>query len=113
MELFTLSPDPLLFITDAANEHHTGFKITTNKPGNVRATAVAVREEHALRNLCVCICNLRHPARNAHLSCLWPAPLYIFVPTLSKKRQDFRKNVTEHKMCFKFLYKFCLKHFSF
>ena len=32
------------------------------------------------------------------------------------KLHDFRKkkeNFTEHKMCFDFLNKFCLKHFSF
>ena len=28
------------------------------------------------------------------------------------KRHDFRENVTEHKICFDFLYNFCLKHFS-
>jgi hypothetical protein len=32
------------------------------------------------------------------------------VPTLSHKRHDFRKNNIEHKICFDFLYKFCLKH---
>ena len=33
---------------------------------------------------------------------------------LSYKRHDFRKKVTEHKMCVLiFLYNFCLKHFSF
>jgi len=31
---------------------------------------------------------------------------------LSYKRHDFPKKVTEHKMCFDFLYNFCLKHFS-
>jgi hypothetical protein len=33
--------------------------------------------------------------------------------TLSHKRHDFRKKVTEHKMCFNFRYHSCLKHFSF
>jgi hypothetical protein len=50
---------------------------------------------------CVCVCNLRYPARNAHASyChLWPAPHYNIFPTLSHKRYNFRKKVTEHKMC--------------
>jgi len=36
--------------------------------------------------------------------------------TLSHKRYDFRGwvgGVVEHKMCFDFLYKFCLKNLSF
>jgi len=40
----------------------------------------------------------------------------IFFPTLSHKRHDFLGEggeVTEPKMCFDFLYNFCLKHFSF
>jgi hypothetical protein len=32
--------------------------------------------------------------------------------TLSHKRHEFRKKVTEHMMCV-FFYNFCLKHFSF
>jgi hypothetical protein len=37
-----------------------------------------------------------------------------YFSTLSDKRHDFqeKKNGFEHKMCFDFLYKFCLKHFS-
>jgi hypothetical protein len=33
--------------------------------------------------------------------------------TLSYKRRDFQKNVTEHKMCSDFLHNIFLKHFSF
>ena len=32
--------------------------------------------------------------------------------TLSHKRHDFREKVIENKICFDFLYNFCLKHFS-
>jgi hypothetical protein len=39
-----------------------------------------------------------------------PALPHFF--TLSRNRQDFMKKVTESKMCFVFLYNFCLKHFS-
>ena len=37
-----------------------------------------------------------------------------YVPTLSQKRHDFRKKtILNIKMCFDFLYKFCMKHVSF
>jgi hypothetical protein len=34
-------------------------------------------------------------------------------PTLSHKRYNFRKEVTDRKIYFESLHKFCLKHFSF
>jgi len=45
----------------------------------VHAAIVAVEKQWVLHNLSVCICSLRHPARNVHAPCchLWPAPLYI------------------------------------
>jgi hypothetical protein len=43
--------------------------------------------------------------------CGFPCPT-IF-STLSHKRQDFQKTNKERKICFYFLYVFCLKHFSF
>jgi len=61
--------------------------------------------------LWVCVCSLSYPACNAH------APYYIVIrglsgftifPTLSHKRHDFREKCIEHKMCFGFLFKFCL-----
>jgi hypothetical protein len=70
-------------------------------------------------SLCLYSC-LSYPACKSHLSApyytsivMWPVWLEHIFPTLSHKRHDFRKNVTEHKMCFDFLYTFCLKHFSF
>ena len=63
-------------------------------------TIVVVEEQSVLYNLRVCICSLRYPAPNAHAPYyrLWPAPLYNIFPTLSHKRKDFRKKVTEHKI---------------
>jgi hypothetical protein len=42
--------------------------------------------------------------------------VYPVVPNFSKlshKWHDFLKNVVERKMCFDFLYNFCLKYFSY
>jgi hypothetical protein len=35
-----------------------------------------------------------------------------YFPTLSHKRHDFREKVTEHEMCFDFIYNICLNNFS-
>jgi len=39
----------------------------------------------------------------------------VAVPYLSTshKRHDIREKITKHKMCFHFLYNFCLKRLSF
>ena len=40
-------------------------------------------------------------------------PAVQYFSTLSHNRHDLKKKITEHKMCFSFFYKFCLKIFSF
>jgi len=45
--------------------------------------------------------------------CTVIAWLALYFSTLSHKRHDFREKVIENKMCFDFLYNFCLKYFSF
>ena len=40
----------------------------------------------------------------------WLLGLQYILRHLSHKRCNFRQKVTEHKMCFDFLYYFCLKH---
>jgi len=65
--------------------------------------------------VCVCVCRLSYPVHKAH------APYHVSVAcpvvpcfsTLSHKRHDFRENVIERKMCFDFLYNFCVEYFSF
>jgi hypothetical protein len=60
---------------------------------------------------CPCVCGLSYLARKY-------APYYIAIcglscsTILSHKRHDFRKEVIENDMCFDFLCKLYLKHFS-
>jgi hypothetical protein len=55
-----------------------------------------------------------HGMRMRHIAICGLTSSTIYFPTLSHKRHDFRKKkVTEHKMCFDFPYRFCLKYFSF
>jgi cytochrome c oxidase assembly protein Cox11 len=53
--------------------------------------------------VCVCVCSLSYPAYKANVPyyiviCDLSGSYHIF-PTLSHKRRDLRKKVTEHKMC--------------
>ena len=43
----------------------------------------------------------------------WPLRLYHFFPHYLTTSTIIGKKVTKHKVCFGFLYKFCLKHCSF
>jgi hypothetical protein len=64
---------------------------------------------------CVGVCSLSYPACNAHAPYfhLRPPPLCNIFSTISHTWYDFRKKVTEHKICINFIYGVCLKHFSF
>jgi hypothetical protein len=46
---------------------------------------------------------IQYATRSCHIF-NFLAPLYFLA--FSHKRHDFRRNLTEHKMCFYFLYKF-------
>ena len=61
-----------------------------------------------------CVCNLSHSACNAHVPYCHLRPVWlhnIFPHYLTNGM--ILKTVIEHKMCFDFIYNFCLKHFSF
>jgi hypothetical protein len=64
-----------------------------------------------------CMCKhvtllIQHAKHVAVLSSVAFLSLSYF-SSLSHKRHDFRKEVIEQKMCFDFLYNFCLEHFPF
>jgi hypothetical protein len=51
--------------------------------------------------------------RTVLYSYLWPVWLYHIFPHYFINGTIFGKNVLNIKLCFDFLYSFCLKHFSF
>ena len=73
----------------------------TSRP--VRANIIVVEKQLVAHivSLCVCMCvycRLRYPkhrVRASSVACMTPQ----YFPTLSHKRHDFRKTITEHKMC--------------
>ena len=94
-------------------DSHCTYNVTLRR---FRASIVAVEKQWVLYTAWVCVCSLRYPACNAHAPyChLWPAPLYNIFPHYLINGTIFeKKKCTEQKKCFDFLYKFCLKHFSF
>jgi hypothetical protein len=68
----------------------------------------------------VCMCLVRVALLIQHATLLRHVVTSFVVPlaaphfsTISHKRRDFRKKVTEHKIRFDFLYNVWLKYFSF
>ena len=77
-------------------------------------TIVAVGKELVLHILSLCF-SLSYPACSAHAPHChpWPARLCSIFPHYLINNKIFEIKVVEHKMCFDFLYNFCLKLFSF
>jgi hypothetical protein len=56
---------------------------------------------------------IQHAKRMRRIIFLSEACLFYNIFPYSHKWHDFRGEKKQHKMCFDFLYNFCLKHFSF
>jgi len=85
----------------------------------VRITIAALKKQIILHILSVCSVFLPYLPNMQIASFLRPiivsfvtCPDLPYFSKLSHKRHDFWENITEYKI-FYFLYKFCLKHFSF
>ena len=89
-----------------------------NKTGNVRTkvtmshaevTVVTVETQYVWRVFVACYLASKVHVPYCNATCgLSGAPTFI---TSFHKRHDFRKNVTEHSVCFDFAYNFCPNHF--
>jgi hypothetical protein len=94
-----------------------------NRTDNVRRNKIEVRSRnHCCRRKaisityseCVSLASVtQHAMRMPRINLSSVAYLALqYFSTLPRKRHDFRKKVIEHKMCFDYLYNFCLKHHS-
>ena len=95
----------------------TRRKFTFNvKLRHFRQTIVAVGKKYTIYSECVLIALVtQHTKHMRSIILSFVACLALpYFSTLSHKRYDFRdKEIIEHKMCFDFMYKFCLTHLSF
>jgi hypothetical protein len=99
---------------DGAREDKTGKVRIKVKLGRVRETTVAVEEQQVLHIPSVFVALvIKQPLRMRRII-LSPVacPALQYFSTLPRKRRNFRKKkvnkIDEHKMCFHFLYNFCL-----
>jgi hypothetical protein len=93
--------------------------VDSSKEGNIEACKCTHHCSGKAISVTYCGCvfialGIQHAMRMRHIvNCGLSVRLYNIFSTFSHKRHDFRKKITEHKMCFDFLYNFCVKHFSF
>jgi len=83
---------------------------------SVSVTIAVVQEQWVLHNLSVHLHHRVYHATRMRHSVICGLSLSTIFSTLSLKRHDFRKKKKLYRtqnVCFDFLYKFCLKHFSF
>jgi len=99
----------------AADNHKWQDRLCTYNVtlGRVRANHCCSGKSVSVANCeCVCVYSLRYPTCNAHSPYCHLLPVLKYFSTLSHKRNNFRKKkVIDDRICFHFLYNFCLKHF--
>jgi len=79
---------------------------------SVRVTIIAVERQYYI--FWVCVCSLSYSRWNAPYCQVWTAPLYNMFPHyLINCKISGKKNYRTLNTCFEFIYKFCLKYFSF
>ena len=96
-------------------------RLSKNTTGNVhinlilmrvRLITLATEKQKRKSVFCIFALVIQHVMRLRHIAICGLSSSQWF-STLSHKRHNCQKKVTEHKICFNFVYNVCLKRFSF